>query len=175
MTHAHTSSSSPSRSPRVIAILSATALAFGLAACDRNDGQTVGQKIDSTIERTGEAASDAQRRMEAAAAEASQASRQAAARAAEVMDDAGISAKVKAGLAEDAELSAIRIDVDTRNGIVTPERPGQERRGARARDPHRPGREGRELGGEPADGHPGHDGLKRGRSPAEAGGDTIAA
>lgn len=35
------------------------------------------------------------------------------------MDDAGISAKVKAGLAEDPELSAIRIDVDTRNGIVT--------------------------------------------------------
>ncbi len=119
MTHAHTPSSSSARSPRVIAILSATALAFGLAACDRNEGQTVGQKIDATIERTGEAASDAQRRMEAAATEASQASRQAAARAAEVMDDAGISAKVKAGLAEDAELSAIRIDVDTCNGIVT--------------------------------------------------------
>jgi len=105
--------------PRALAILTATALAFGLAACDRQDGQTVGQKIDATIERTGEAASDAQRRMEAAATEAGQASRQAAARAAEVMDDAGISAKVKAGLAQDAELSAIKIDVDTRNGIVT--------------------------------------------------------
>ncbi len=105
--------------PRALAILAATALAFGLAACDRQDGQTVGQKIDATIERTGEAASDAQRRMEAAATEAGQASRQAAARAAEVMDDAGISAKVKAGLAQDAELSAIKIDVDTRNGIVT--------------------------------------------------------
>ncbi len=105
--------------PRALAILMATALAFGLAACDRQDGQTVGQKIDATIERTGEAASDAQRRMEAAATEAGQASRQAAARAAEVMDDAGISAKVKAGLAQDAELSAIKIDVDTRNGIVT--------------------------------------------------------
>ncbi len=121
MTHAApTRSESCARhTPRALAILAATALAFGLAACDRQDGQTVGQKIDATIERTGEAASDAQRRMEAAATEAGQASRQAAARAAEVMDDAGISAKVKAGLAQDSELSAIKIDVDTRNGIVT--------------------------------------------------------
>lgn len=121
MTHAaaNRSFSRAGHTPRALIILSATALAFGLAACDRNDGQTVGQKIDATIERSGEAAADAQRRMEAAANEASQASRQAAARAAEVMDDAGISAKVKAGLAQDAELSAIKIDVDTRNGIVT--------------------------------------------------------
>ncbi|MDA8520822.1 BON domain-containing protein [Acidovorax sp. NCPPB 4044] len=115
----HDAPSPKSTQQRVLTILSATALAFGLAACNRQDEQTVGQKIDATIERTGEAASDAQRRMEAAATEASQASRQAAARAAEVMDDAGITAKVTAGLAQDAELSAIKIDVDTRNGIVT--------------------------------------------------------
>lgn len=37
----------------------------------------------------------------------------------EKIDDAQITAKVNAGFASDSELSAIRIDVDTRDGVVT--------------------------------------------------------
>ncbi len=108
-----------SPSHRMVSILSATLLAFGLAACDKADDRTVGQQIDSAVAKSGQVASDAQRKMEAAANEAGDATRQAAERAAAVMDDAGITAKVSAGLAQDAELSAVKIDVDTRNGIVT--------------------------------------------------------
>ncbi|GKT20722.1 BON domain-containing protein [Acidovorax sp. SUPP3334] len=107
----------PSR--RLLGILSATVLALGLAACDKADDRTVGQQLDSAVAKSGQVASDAQRKMEAAANEASDATRKAAERAAAVMDDAGITAKVSAGLARDAELSAVKIDVDTRNGIVT--------------------------------------------------------
>ena len=57
--------------------------------------------------------------MESAAQEAGQASRNATADAAALMDDAGITAKVNAGLAQDPDLSAIKIDVDTRAGVVT--------------------------------------------------------
>jgi len=106
-------------SHRLLGILSATVLALGLAACDKSDDRTVGQQLDSAVAKSGQVASDAQRKMEAAANEAGDATRQAAERAAAVMDDAGITAKVSAGLAQDSELSAVKIDVDTRNGIVT--------------------------------------------------------
>lgn len=35
------------------------------------------------------------------------------------MDDAAITAQVSAGLAKDPTLSALKIDVDTRDGVVT--------------------------------------------------------
>lgn len=105
---------------RMLGIASAVALTLGLAACDRNGAdQTAGQKLDSAVAKTEAAAGEAQKKMEVAASEASAAARSAAANAAAVMDDAGITAKVSAGLAKDEELSAVKIDVDTRNGIVT--------------------------------------------------------
>ena len=70
-------------------------------------------------ETTEQAAQDAKQKMESAAQEAGQASRNATADAAALMDDAGITAKVNAGLAQDPDLSAIKIDVDTRAGVVT--------------------------------------------------------
>ena len=35
------------------------------------------------------------------------------------MDDAGITAKVHTGLAKDPDLSTLKIDVDTKDGVVT--------------------------------------------------------
>ncbi len=105
---------------RLLGVAGAVALSLGLAACDRNSGeQTAGQKLDAAVAKTEQAATDAQRKLEEASRDATAATRSAAADAAAVMDDAGITAKVSAGLAKDAELSAIKIDVDTRNGIVT--------------------------------------------------------
>ena len=69
--------------------------------------------------KTEQAAQDAKQKMESAAQEAGQASRNATADAAALMDDAGITTKVNAGLAQDPDLSAIKIDVDTRAGVVT--------------------------------------------------------
>lgn len=104
---------------RVIGMMAVLALAGGLAACDKNDGQTAGQRLDSAVQKTEQTAADAQRKMETAADQAGSATRDAAAKALAVMDDAGITTKVNAGLAQDPDLSAVKIDVDTRNGIVT--------------------------------------------------------
>lgn len=116
-----TPTASPATSAlRMLGVASAVALTLGLAACDRNSAdQTAGQKLDAAVAKTEAAAGEAQKKMEAVASEASAATRSAAANAAAVMDDAGITAKVSAGLAKDEELSAVKIDVDTRNGIVT--------------------------------------------------------
>lgn len=105
---------------RMLGLAGAVALSLGLAACDRNSGeQTAGQKLDAAVAKTEQAAADAKVKLEDATRDATAATRSAAADAAAVMDDAGITAKVSAGLAKDSELSAIKIDVDTRNGIVT--------------------------------------------------------
>ena len=97
----------------------AAALAAGLSACNKAEEPTAGQRLDSAINKTEQAAQDAKQKMESAAQEAGQASRNATADAAALMDDAGITAKVNAGLAQDPDLSAIKIDVDTRAGVVT--------------------------------------------------------
>lgn len=122
---------------RIASVLAVSAMALGLVACDKMKEPTVGEKIDSAIENTERAAaqakvdaekalSSAQNNMqqgaastEAAASDAAQAAREAGSSAMDVVDDAAITARVSAGLAQDAALSAIKIDVDTRNGVVT--------------------------------------------------------
>jgi osmotically-inducible protein OsmY len=120
----------------------ATALALMLAACGESaDNATLGQKLDSAIAQTEKKADElgqraestldqaqtraesaldsAQARAEAAATEARSTVGQAADRFAEQVDDAAITANVKARLAGDPELSALKISVDTQDGKVT--------------------------------------------------------
>ena len=104
---------------------------FGLAGCgERNDGTTVGQKIDSAVSRTGQAArdakdtakestADARTSVMGAAGETKDAMTGAAGKAGTAIDDAAITARVKSGLAADKDLSALKIDVDTKAGVVT--------------------------------------------------------
>jgi osmotically-inducible protein OsmY len=110
----NTSRFQPHTLPRMGALAAALALAAGLAACNKTEEPTAGQRLDSAIEKTEQAAQEAKQKMEAG-----DATRSAAADAAALMDDAGITAKVSAGLAQDPDLSAIKIDVDTRAGVVT--------------------------------------------------------
>ncbi|ROR41351.1 BON domain-containing protein [Diaphorobacter sp. C33] len=107
------------RTSRWTVFAAAAALAAGLSACNKAEEPTAGQRLDSAINKTEQAAQDAKQKMESAAQEAGQASRNATADAAALMDDAGITTKVNAGLAQDPDLSAIKIDVDTRAGVVT--------------------------------------------------------
>ena len=122
---------------RIASILAVSAMALGLAACDKMKEPTVGEKLDSAIANTERAATeakvDAEKAMqsaqdkmaegaaktEAAAANAGNQMREAGSAAMEVMDDAAITAHVSAGLAKDPALSALKIDVDTHNGTVT--------------------------------------------------------
>ncbi|CAN7434011.1 BON domain-containing protein [Acidovorax sp. LjRoot74] len=115
---------------RVASLLAVSALALGLAACSKTEEPTVGQRLDSAVEKTEQAAADARAKAEAAmqsaetkveqgAVSAEAKAKQAAEAAKGVIDDATITAQVSAGLAKDPDLSAVKINVDTVNGKVT--------------------------------------------------------
>ena len=115
---------------RVASLLAVSALALGLAACGKTEEPTVGQRLDSAVEKTEQAAADARAKAEAAmqsaetkmekgAASAEATAKQAADTAKGAIDDASITAQVNAGLAKDPDLSAVKINVDTVNGKVT--------------------------------------------------------
>lgn len=104
---------------RTISLLSISAAAFLLAACDQSQPPTVGEKIDAGIERTQQAATDVKQDAQAAGNEIKQESSQAASDIAAGAADVTITAKVKTALAADDQLSAMAIDVDTSNAVVT--------------------------------------------------------
>lgn len=104
---------------RIASVLAVSALALGLAACSKTEDATVGQRLDSAVDRTEQAATDARIKAEAAMQSAGNKMEQGSQTAKEKIDDATITAQVSAGLAKDPDLSAIKIDVDTVNGSVT--------------------------------------------------------
>lgn len=112
---------------------------LALAGCDREAGdRTVGQKLDNAIDRTqqklAEAGEKTQQKLANAgdkiarktgeAVVAVQAATapvvaSAAAETGKVMSDAAITASIKTDLLKDPDLSVLKIDVDTRGGVVT--------------------------------------------------------
>jgi hyperosmotically inducible protein len=105
------------------------AAATVLAACGKDDGRTPGQKLDSAIEKVEHQADEAKTRAAADAGAAKERAREAlkdtgeaagraTQRAGSAVSDAVITASVKAELARDPGLSALRIDVDTSGGRV---------------------------------------------------------
>ena len=92
-----------------IALVLALASA-ALAACDRPadgtartaNGETVGQKVDRSVDRT-----------QAELARAGEKIKEAAG------SDAAITASIKADYLKDPDLSVFKIDVDTNDGVVT--------------------------------------------------------
>ncbi|MDH1701229.1 BON domain-containing protein [Comamonas terrigena] len=106
---------------RIVQIIAVSALAFGLAACNKaaDEGQTAGQKLDSAIANTEKAADNAAANASAAANNAADAAKDAGNAMVSAADSASITAAVNAGLIKDSELSAIKINVDTKDGVVT--------------------------------------------------------
>ncbi len=122
---------------RIANLLAVSAVALGLAACEKMKEPTTGQKIDSALERTEQAAAAAKAnaekamqsaqvkveegaaKAEVAARDAEAAARQAANSALAIADDAAITAQVSSGLAKEPDLSALKINVNTHNGVVT--------------------------------------------------------
>ncbi|MDM0083707.1 BON domain-containing protein [Variovorax sp. J31P179] len=101
-----TPSNKPSGRGAVALLLAAGVL--GLGACSKTDNETMGKKADSAVAKTEQAGTTAKAKTESAAASVAGA-----------MDDASITAAVSTGLAKDPDLSAIKIDVDTKGGQVT--------------------------------------------------------
>ena len=92
------------------------ALIGALAGCgQREEGATVGQRVDSAIDRSAEAGREVREGAREAARDTSTAVMGAGAR----IDDAQITTQVKTGLSTDRDLSAGQIDVDTKDGVVT--------------------------------------------------------
>jgi hyperosmotically inducible periplasmic protein len=102
-----------------------------LTACGKNDdGKTAGQKLDAAVANTERAAAEAKAKAESSMAKAGDAMKDATQKAesagvkstekmAGTVDDLAITASVASELAKDADLSAIKIDVDTKAGVVT--------------------------------------------------------
>ncbi len=88
------------------------------AALD-NAGAKIEQSADKAGEATSQALDNAGAKMEQGAEKASAATSEALNKAGNAMDDAAITAKVKAQLIGDPAISALKIDVDTKAGVVT--------------------------------------------------------
>ena len=93
---------------------------LALGACSPNDDRTAGQKVDSAIakseqaaERAKEDAKDAAARAKAAMDKVADETKSMGAATVDKVDDAAITVKVKSALAAEKDLSATKIDVDT--------------------------------------------------------------
>lgn len=118
------------RSPASLTLAALTAAALlALSACSKNDDRTAGQQLDSAIAKTEAAADKAGAEIRQESAEAKAAMERSANQAANAVEnaankveaktsDAMITAAVNAELAKDPSLSALKIDVDTRDGRV---------------------------------------------------------
>lgn len=136
------------------AALTAAIASLALAACDRDGGdRTVGQKLDSAIDRTQQKLAEAGEKtsqklqeagdktqvaltnaadkvvaktgeavtavQESTVAPAANAVSAGAAETGKVMTDTAITASIKTDFLKDPDLSVLKIDVDTRGGVVT--------------------------------------------------------
>lgn len=93
---------------RTASLAAALALTFGLVACDRQTETTMGQKMDSAVAKTEQAAEKTKTEVGAMVDKVEA-----------KVDDASITASINAELAKDNDLSAMKINVDTKSGVVT--------------------------------------------------------
>ena len=115
---------------RGLLFASCVAVLLALGACNRGD-QTAGQQLDSASANAKEKSQDAAARARAASKKAGDETKAMGSSAAAKVDDGAITSKVNEALAADKDLSAAKIDVDTKNGVVTLTGPAPS---ARARD-----------------------------------------
>jgi hypothetical protein len=99
--------------------LAAVVAATTLAACKRpDDGNTVGQKVDSALAKVEQKTDEVKSDLRAAGQDARQATANTMDAVSGKAKDAAITTSINAELAKDAQLSALRIDVDTVAGKV---------------------------------------------------------
>jgi hyperosmotically inducible periplasmic protein len=106
--------------PRIAVAACSTLAALALVSgCDRaGDGRTVGQRVDDGLTKVEEKSAQISEQARQAGQAASAATGRTADAVATQARDMGITAEMKARLAKDSQLSALRIDVDTNAGRV---------------------------------------------------------
>jgi osmotically-inducible protein OsmY len=85
--------------------ISSLAMLLALGACDRIGPTATGDRTSTRTEQSARNAANETKSMGAAGVQK--------------VDDATITTKVNAALAADKDLSAVKIDVDTKDGVVT--------------------------------------------------------
>ncbi|MDY0745389.1 BON domain-containing protein [Paucibacter sp. R3-3] len=104
---------------RMSLLVAACAAALTMAACSKQDDtRTAGQKLDDTIAKVDQKTDEAKAKTEAEAGKLGDKMSQTADKAEAKMADATITASIKSELARDPDLSALQINVDTRDGLV---------------------------------------------------------
>jgi len=103
---------------RHLTLIATAVAALALAACNKHDDQTAGQKLDSAIAKTEQKADQAKADLKQEMNEAKAATERATDKVGATVADATVTASINAELARDPKLSAMKIDVDTTNGKV---------------------------------------------------------
>lgn len=117
------------------AAIVAACASLALAACDpqsqqqaKRDATDAGHKINNALERTGEKIADATRKATAEVKETATEAKDKTVTASNdvrssdtgrVLSDSAITASIKTDYLKDPDLSVLKIDVDTVNGVVT--------------------------------------------------------
>lgn len=128
MTDSHPSKRNQTPSFRLGLVALIAGATLTLAACG-DKSQTAGEKVDAALARTEQAGAEtlakakelggeARDKIATSTASGESTLKEGVANAKNAVDDAAITAQVSAGLAKDADLSATKIDVDTKNGVV---------------------------------------------------------
>ncbi len=128
------------RWPGVLAAMLIGGAIAALMVSSYYEEQTIGQRIDDTIAVAGQTVQQGVQDVKAGAEAVADKGVQAGERIADKLDDAGITAAVKTALAADPSLSALAIDVTTRDGVVAlqgpaPDAQSRERAGVLAAAP----------------------------------------
>lgn len=105
--------------PTRLAVITALVGAVTLAACDRVDERTPGEKLDGAISEVKKTSEEVKVEAGQAVDRTQDSLKRAADATSTAMSDASISTKVKTALAVDDKLKASKIDVDTQSGYVT--------------------------------------------------------
>ena len=107
------------RSLTLTPLLASLVAAVALVACNRaEEPRTAGQVLDQTVTQVEKKAKEIGADMRAGGEKAADAVAAAGTKTADAVRDAAITVEVKAMLAKDPGLSALRIDVDTTAGRV---------------------------------------------------------
>jgi hyperosmotically inducible protein len=118
------------RWPGVLAAALVGAVIAGVMVSNYYSDSTVGERLDSVVDKAGQTvqqgAQDVRSGAAAVADQSAQAGAQVADSLAQNVDDSRITTAVKTSLAADPTLSALRINVSTKDGVVTLEGPAPD-------------------------------------------------